>query len=682
MSFKQCMGVLRLSTSGLALSTMAALAQENTDATDLGTLTIGESKREIATDTATSVTVVDQVEIEDRQAGTIAELIDSVPGVSLINGATPVGSGINIRGFGSNFTFGTDNKVLIQIDGVTRGAEEFYRNSTQLFTDPFLFKEVEVIRGTTGSFEFGSGVVGGVVRLETKDASDLTGGEVGLVVRPQLEFRSNGQGITRSGTVAWQPTKNLELLFNYTQRSLGIREDGSGQDINPAAGSTDDPSYLLKGKFTFGNDDAHSVEASFTSAKTNQFDVPFESFTAFPDFIGNVDRDVDSTTLAFKYGYNPVTNDLIDFSLQYSFADEQILLSGIGSIPNPFGFGPPVSIEPPCPPFGFNAFVCGTFNSDQVYKTTTVTVKNRSFFETGILQHNLVAGVEYQFRDRPLQEQALIGVPEGNKESWAAFIVNEIDVGNFTFTPAVRYEAQTVRDTDNEVSFNDDAFMGGLSARYEFNSGFAVFTSYAYTESLGIIDDVLTPERLESEKAETYEFGASFDKDGVFFGDDNIKIKGNFYFTDLNDVNSFSGVTDVETMGFELEASYATQNGYYADFNGQIVDAEETLLDGTTQNFRGVAQDTARLTIGRKFANGFDLSWEGIFGAGRTNQLGEADDFFVNNLRMTIAPKDGVWEGTEVRFGIENVFDRTYRPLLASRNSTGRNFIATVSKTF
>ncbi|MEM6481099.1 MAG: TonB-dependent receptor plug domain-containing protein [Pseudomonadota bacterium] len=683
MAHKTWLSMAGLATSGLALSTLAGFAQDDADAFDIGTVVVSESKRAVRTDTATSVTVIDQAEIDDRQAGTIAELIDSVPGVSLINGATPVGSGINIRGFGSNFTFGTDNKVLIQIDGVTRGAEEFYRNSTQLFTDPTLFREVEVIRGTTGSFEFGSGVVGGVVRLETKDASDFTDGEVGFVFRPLVEFRTNGQGIVRSGLVAWQPTKNVELLFNYTQRTLGVREDGGGVSINPAAKDTDDHSFLAKGKVTFGNDDAHSFEVSYTDARTTQFDVPFESFTAFPDFIGNVDRDVDSTTLAVEYGFNPVGNDLIDFSLQYSFADEQIFLSGVGSIPNPFFPGPPVSIETPCPPFFPNSFICGTFNADQVYETTTVTAKNRAFFTTGALNHNLVAGLEYQFRDRPLPGQAGIGIPEGEKESFSVFLIDEIDVGNWTFTPALRYEDQTVTDTANNVEFSDDALMGGLSARYAFNNGFAVFGSVAYTEVMPIIDDVLAPALMESEKATTYEFGASYDGGDVLIAGDNLAVRGNVYFTELSDVNSFQGVTDVDTMGFELEASYSTLQGYYADFNGQIVDAEETLANGQTRVFRGIAQDTARLTLGRNFANGIDVSWEGVYGAGgRTNNLGEASDYFVSNVRMTVAPQQGVWEGTEVRFSIENVFNRNYRPFLSARRATGRNFIVSLAKEF
>ena len=113
---------------------------------DLGSIILGESKREVATNTATPVTEVDQQKIDERQASTIAELVDSVPGVTLINGSTPAGSGINMRGFGANSTFGSDQKVLITVDGATTGSEELYHIGTQLFTDPALYKSVKVTR--------------------------------------------------------------------------------------------------------------------------------------------------------------------------------------------------------------------------------------------------------------------------------------------------------------------------------------------------------------------------------------------------------------------------------------------------------------------------------------------------------------------------------------------------------
>ena len=109
----------------------AAIAQdaepEAEEGEFLGTITLGESKREVQTDTATPVTIIDRTEIRDRQATTIAELIDSAPGVSLVNGSTPGGSGINIRGFGANGTFGTDQLVAVFIDHLAQRVGEWVR---------------------------------------------------------------------------------------------------------------------------------------------------------------------------------------------------------------------------------------------------------------------------------------------------------------------------------------------------------------------------------------------------------------------------------------------------------------------------------------------------------------------------------------------------------------------------
>ncbi|MBW4964283.1 TonB-dependent receptor plug domain-containing protein, partial [Sulfitobacter sp. CW3] len=235
----------------------ATLHAQEADQGFLGTLVLGESKRKVQTNTAVPQTTVDQDEIDDRQAGTVAELIDSVPGVSLVNGSTPQGSGINIRGFGANSTYGTDQKVAVQIDGANVGAEELYRIGTQLFTDPFLYKNVSVIRGTVGSFEYGSGIVGGVVRLETKDASDLTGGELGYVLGQTLGFSSNGNGLTSSTVLAWQPTQDMEFMLNYTWRDQDNQQDGNGDEIGNSAFTL--PSGLLKAKYTFGENRDQSL---------------------------------------------------------------------------------------------------------------------------------------------------------------------------------------------------------------------------------------------------------------------------------------------------------------------------------------------------------------------------------------------------------------------------------------
>ena len=54
----------------------------------------------------------------------------------------------------------------------------------------------------------------------------------------------------------------------------------------------------------------------------------------------------------------------------------------------------------------------------------------------------------------------------------------------------------------------------------------------------------------------------------------------------------------------------------------------------------------------------------------------------ISNLRATYTPQDGILEGTEVRFGIENLFDREYRTQLSTNNAPGRNFKLSLAKNF
>lgn len=641
----------------------------------LGTITLGESKRKVQTRTATPRTVIDAQEIRDRQAGTVAELIDSVPGVALVNGDTAQGSGVSIRGFGSNQTFGTDQKVLIQIDGATRGAEELYRIGTQLFTDPFLYKEAEVIRGTVGSFEYGSGVVGGVVRLETIDPDDLTGGETGVALRQTLEFGTNGSGVALSSIGAWQPTENFGLLFNYTERRLGFPEDGNGDIINPGRQKIDDPSFLVKGKYRFGDDKAHALEASYQRTKSSQFDVPYDSFGNLT-FFGNVDRKIEAETTIFKYSFNP-TSDLIDLSLQYSLSDEQVDQQPVSCPASPVGRIPPCS---------------GLLDADQRYETTTVTLKNTAFFETGMAAHDLTAGIEYINRKRA----DAFAAPGGEDDRWAIFAVDEIAIGDaWTVTPAIRHESSelTGSTAPNDGSFSNDALMGGLSLRYAFGNGLAVFGSAAYTEGLPPIDDLEFPDRIDqTEKSRTYELGLSYDRQGVIRDNDTLALKLTWFDSELWDVTSFVGsgqasdpLDEVRANGIEIEASYAMASGFYVDLNATWGDGEEVDSLGTVRDWRNQAQDTLRLTVGKVFDDIYDLSWETVLSDDiDTSDPGTSGDGYdVHNLRLTVAPDGrGVWQDTEFRFGIENVFDTQYTPNLASRPQPGRNVKMTLAKTF
>ena len=667
---------------------------EAEDSEFLGTITLGESKREVQTDTATPVTTIDRAEIRDRQATTIAELIDSVPGVSLVNGSTPGGSGINIRGFGANGTFGTDQLVAVFIDGATSGSEEIYRLGTQLFTDPYLYRSVQVQRGTVGSFEYGAGIVGGIVLLETVDASDITGGEIGFKWAQTLGYASNGEGFSTSTTLAWQPTADLEFLANYSYREQDNQDDGNGDEIGNSAFEL--PSFLLKGRYQFGADRAHSIEASFNRTESSDRDVPLDSFITAADFFGSVDRDTTSETAALIYNFSPSNNDLIDLEVALTYANQEFDQTFIEGSTDATGF--------------FLGVIRGLGNADHQYETTKLTVKNTSFFEVGSMAFDTRYGFEIQERDRLDADSA----PGGTDDRYAFFAVGDVEIiPNLTFSPGIRYENSSIEGLiadpsvpggpfgpppgtpEVPVSYENDALMGGASLRYAFDSGFAVFTSWARTENLPILDDLENSTFiLQPQVATTFEAGASYDATGIFSDFDVVALKVNFFDTELDDVTSYSGIQTININGIEIEGSYATRGGFYIDVNANIVDGESESVPNnqtgvvTVADWTRTPQDSLRLTVGQRLGQLFgsvdtDLSAEIVHIAESdlvTPIRGDAATLL--NLRATLEPTTGFLEGTQFRLSIENAGNERYQPVLATRNAVGTNFKISVSRVF
>lgn len=677
--------LLRGTTALVCLSLAVPVAAQDADTSGfLGTLILTGGKRDLSFGTALSRTVVGEEEIQDRQASTVAQLIDSVPGVTLVNGTTPQGSGINIRGFGANTTFGSDQKIAVQIDGASVGSEELYRIGTQLFTDPLLYREVEVLRGTIGSFAYGSGIVGGVVKLETKDASDFTGGAPGVGGSQTFEYGSNGNGWVSSTNLAWMPTDRAEFLLNYSLRDQDDLTAGDGSTIGNSAFRT--PSYLAKGKFTFGQDDAHSLMLSHSRTVADDKDVPYDQFDTSGGTFGNVDRLTETAQTVLEYRFNPAS-DLIDLRANLSYADQQIAYDYIPG-------SSPAEGTPSFP------FLVNTVNADQRYETTKLTLTNRALLDTGAVSHDMLFGLEAQRRVRADNTDA--GAPGGRNDRFALFVVDEMAMGQVTLTPALRYETSRI-ESENDLgtfptSYESDALMGGLALAYDFGNGLSVFGSAAYTEGLPIIDDLGTSATAQrridmTEKSQTFELGAEYTGTGVFTADDNFTIRGNLYQTRLWDITSYTvaGSTStelerVDSRGVELEASYGMASGVYVDIAGHLGDATEFNPDGSDTTWRNSPADRVQLTLGRKWTETLDLSWEIVHSADRRDALGDGlPDSTVHNLRATWKPQAQGWlDNTEVRFGVENILDTDYVGHLSSptRKAPGRTLKVALTKSF
>lgn len=124
-----------------------------------------------------SISLISGEEIRGQRAGSIAELLASVPGVDV---GAPVGKTggltINIRGLGSDYT-------LILIDGRrqnTAGSvtpNGFGETSTSFLPPVSAIERVEVVRGPVSTL-YGSDAIGGVINIITRKVGDVWAGSV------------------------------------------------------------------------------------------------------------------------------------------------------------------------------------------------------------------------------------------------------------------------------------------------------------------------------------------------------------------------------------------------------------------------------------------------------------------------------------------------------------------------
>lgn len=171
--------ILATGASALALSAAAQDAFGPTDApAELGDVVVTAAGFEQKIEQApASISVISGEEIRSQRAGSIAELLATVPGVDV---GAPVGKTggmtINIRGLGPDYT-------LILIDGRRQNAagsvtpNGFGETSTSFLPPVAAIERIEVVRGPVSTL-YGSDAIGGVVNIITKKVGVAWGGSI------------------------------------------------------------------------------------------------------------------------------------------------------------------------------------------------------------------------------------------------------------------------------------------------------------------------------------------------------------------------------------------------------------------------------------------------------------------------------------------------------------------------
>ncbi len=716
------MGLVKSSAAalmcGVALSAIglqgAAAQSTNVNATNitlLERLVIGAGAPKVAIDTPQAVTVINQADIDQAQASTTGELFDSVPGVTMVGSERQFGEAFNIRGIGTTENSSDGSRVIVNIDGTPKFNEQYRMGS--FFSDPELYKQVEVLRGPASSTLYGAGALGGVINFTTKDAADFIKDGYSGAARLKTSFSSNGLQTLTSALVAQQVTDSFDVLATANWRR--------GEDLDLAKGAElpgsgfDTLSGLVKGTYHFGDNNEQTLRASYQRWYSDATDQPYAQ-TSTAEF-GFIDRTVIDQTATLVWE-NPATdNPWVDLKVNLSFSDTTNEQTNhrerLGGPRTEIG-----AIVLDRPVLADSIFLDTTYG----YKTWQLKADNTVEWIGDDFENYFTFGAQASTMERTAERPGGGGVlpahAEGTEDKLGIFAQNEyVWDEKLTVIAGARGDFHWIDAATGAADIDGSAFSPKVAALYDFNENIGVFASLAHTERLPTIDEHYAVAAgtgtsagkaasldLSKEQANTIEGGFTLSDYDLFQPGDSASVKTTAFYSDLTDLIAsnatprlpaapapyYGNIGKARIYGIEIEGAYDS-DWFFANL-AYSVTVGDNLIDDTP--LTTVPQSRLVATVGGKnselelsYGARVTLAQVGRYVAptivqGQAFADGEAEAFATVDLFASWKPTHGQFDGLELTGGIDNLFDADYRENLSGDRSSGRTFKVTLAKQF
>lgn len=692
---------------GVALAIVAqqGAQAQNVNATNitlLERLVIGAGAPKVAINTPQAVTVVNQDDLDARQATTIKDVFTSVPGITMIGSEQVNGQAFNIRGIGITENTADAARIVVNVDGVPKFNEQYRMGS--FFSDPELYKQVEVLRGPASSTLYGSGAIGGVINFVTKDASDfIKDGHTGAL-RVKTQYDSNGNGTLVSGVLAHTINDTFDILAagNWRRANEFTYANGTvapGTDFTSLSG-------LLKGTARFGENDEQVLRLSYQRWNSNDPNASYVQTQIDPAFnalFGNINRDVTDDTFIIAYENPAEDNPWLDLNVQLSYSNTQNKQTGSTST---------------LPRTTASTWILDDTN--YVYRTYQLKADNTVEWTGDNFENFFTFGFQASHQDRlaerdPVVRPRLLSHPEGVENKLGLFAQNEfIWDDRLTIISGVRADFSHIAPSSAITGARDisnQAYSPKLAALYEINDNFGVFGSIARTERLPTIDELYSVStlagagmsmNLRKESAINYEAGFTVSGYDLFASGDQASIKTTGFYNDLYDFiassNSasstgyptgfqYANVDRARIYGVEIEGAYNSEqffaNAAYTatwGYDNNTGKALRTIPAHRLVLSAGVRVPEYNVEFGARAKFVADSENSITAGSGQTVVPGKGYQSY--DVFASWKPDYGVLEGTQFQASIENIFNASFRDNLSSTDSKGTTFKLSVAKQF
>ncbi len=486
--------------------------------------------------------VITSQDIEEKNAATLYEALEGVPGVRVEEQCSYCNfSMVRVQGLESGHTL-----VLIDGQPVYSGLAGVY-GLQQIPTSNI--ESIEIVKGS-GSALYGSSAIGGIINIITKEPSN----------KPSLEFFSSfGTDSTKDySLLATVKKDNMDALITAQENSGDeIDENGDGitdrvKSDNLGLGIRINVKELLgNDRFTFSG---RSINEERRGGELATWQNPFAAGTE------NIDTDRYEAAIGYSKKFNKGNG--INFNLAYTFhhrsATNDTFLSDYESI---HGVPPPVTEMEP-------------YLADE-----KLFVADFSYSHP-LKKHNLLLGVQYSHNRLeesgkyvivddldPNYGSTYISESEKHADETGIYFQDEFSANDrWQFVLGARYDTHSSEDNFGGsgdvapikivgLSYDEEAFSPRVAAMFKatpnltfrasVGTGFRV--PYGFSEDLHLCSGsprVYKPSGLKAEKSQSYSLG-------VDYLSCRFNLNVNAFRTDLQD-----------KIGFADASEYARRQGY------------------------------------------------------------------------------------------------------------------------
>ncbi|PIO96976.1 TonB-dependent siderophore receptor [Pleomorphomonas carboxyditropha] len=709
------------------LSIGAAHAQQAADATELSTIVVegtGEkgdgpvkgyvakkSRAGTKTDTpiektAQSIAVVPKQQMQDQQVQSVAESLRYTPGVfAEYRGASNLRDEIFTRGFYYTPRY---------LDGLFLGGELSYAK-----IDPYLLERVELIGGPS-SVLYGQANPGGLINEVSKKPTDAPLREVQFSYGTDRHFGAAVDFSDRlfgSDTLAWRLAASglsTDLQENFTkQRSIAVA---------PSLTWTPDAETKLTLLGGYQNEPKAGYR-NFLDAAGTVYPMTGYGYVPRDLFISDPDYEHASREQAWLgYEFERKLSDTFTFrqNARYQYLDWDHRTLVYGSASYDAGTGHTLVSR--------NA----SGGSDD-WRQFAIDNQLQADFQTGALDHTLLAGLDYRYRTRDyvwgrasapsldLNDpqyggSAYSGIALATTDSQdltayqvGLYLQDQIEIGNLNLSAGLRHDWASTDiddrlDSDNNHSYDDGALTWRLGALYAFDNGLAPYVSYSTSFEPSLYAPEAGGKAFDPTTAGQFEIGVKYAPEGT-----NLLFTAAYYDLRQKDVvqgtwnNTFgrtvySQIGAVHNQGVELSARANFDSGFsltgaYSYISSEITDTitanelgktparipeHQASLWGTYA-FSSGALDGLTLGAGVRYIG---KSW------GNNTNTFEVDDttLFDAMASYDFGALDADFEGLSLQVNVKNIADTEYVASCASAYAcfygSGRTVLATLKKTW